>query len=255
MPRHAEAIYAVGGKVIDVINTAYGKEVWPQVIKNTEADCIVILTPNDLHFPIAMAAADAGKIVLSEKPLALKSEHVRELAKRKDIFTVLQLHHHPLVKKLKEEVSPDKQYKIEMDISVHRDQHYYESWKGQLTRSGGVLVNLGIHYFDVLIHIFGQPEKAALTSLDDKTGTGVIEGKNYVCNFKVSTDEGRATQRRVFKINNIDYNFSSKDNLAYENLHVDVYRALLKKQGITPQMVLPATELIEKLYKSKGVSI
>jgi UDP-N-acetyl-2-amino-2-deoxyglucuronate dehydrogenase len=255
MPRHAEAIYALGGKIRSVINTSHGEEAWREAIKKTDAEYTIILGPNDLHYPIAMAAADAGKIVLSEKPLAIKSEHVRELAKRPNIFTVLQLHHHPFVKQLKQEVSPDKQYKIEMDISVHRDKHYYESWKGELARSGGVLMNLGVHYFDVLIHLFGKPNKAILTSLDDKTGVGIIEGKNYLCNFKVSTGEERHAQRRVFKINDVDYNFSSKDNLSYENLHTNVYQDLVHGQGATPAMALPSIELIEELYKTKGVFV
>ena len=255
MPRHAEAIYALGGKIRSIINTSHGEEAWREAIKKTDAEYVVILGPNDLHYPIAMAAADAGKVVLSEKPLSIKSEHVRELAKRPNIFTVLQLHHHPLVKQLEKEISPNKQYKIEMDISVHRDEHYYKSWKGELTRSGGVLVNLGIHYFDILVHLFGKPERAVLTYLDDKTGIGTLEGKNYFCNFKVSTGAERNNQRRVFKINNVDYNFSSKDNLSYENLHTDVYRDLIRGLGATPAMVLPSVELIEELYRTKGVYV
>jgi len=249
LPAHIEAIRHVGGKIIDVVNTAKGENVWRDMIKTTKADCIVILTPNDLHFPMAMAAAEAGKTVLCEKPLTLKSEEAKILAeKSKNIFTVLQLRHHPLVKKLKREIKPGETYEILMDISVYRDPEYYQSWKGKTERSGGVLINLGIHYFDLLLHLFGEPEKISLSAINEKTGEGTLEGKNYRCSFKISTDAKRDEQRRVFKINGVSYNFSSKDNLSYENLHKFVYEDLLKGQGNSPQDTVPSLSLIENLY-------
>lgn len=228
MPRHAEAIYTLGGKIIDVVNTGNGRwqDAWRLMVKNTSADYIVILTPNDLHAEMARAAVEAGKIVLCEKPLATKSEDAKSLI-GKPVYTVLQLHYHPLVKKLKSEITSKKNYDVELDISVYRDAKYYKSWKGMTYRSGGVLFNLGIHYFDLLMHLFGEPEKVSLTEINDKTGVGTIKGKNYNCRFKISTDEKRENQRRVFKINGVDYNFSSQDNLSHENLHRFVYQDLV----------------------------
>jgi len=249
MPRHAEAIYYTKGKIIDIVNTAHGQNTWKKVVKNPKTDCIVILTPNDLHFEMAKEAAQNKKIVLCEKPLAIKSEHIKILTKFPDIYTVLQLHHHPKVKKLKKEISPEKDYQIKMDISVHRDAYYYKSWKGQRERSGGVLFNLGIHYFDLLRYLFGMPTEIKTTKLNDKTGTGIIKGKNYICNWRVSTNTSRDEQKRIFKINGTNYNFSSKDNLSYENLHRFVYEDLLEGKGITTQEALKSTKLIEGLYQ------
>ena len=104
MPRHAEAIYTLGGKVTDVVNTGRGEHAWKEMIKNTEADYVVIMTPNDLHFPMTQAALEAGKKVLCEKPLTIKSKEAETL-KGKPVFTVLQLHYHPLIEKLKAETS------------------------------------------------------------------------------------------------------------------------------------------------------
>jgi len=250
MPRHAEAIYYTKGKIIDIVNTAHGQNTWKKIIKNPKTDCIVILTPNDLHFKMALKAAQNKKIVLCEKPLCIDSKQAEILSKYKNIFVVLQLRYHPKVKKLKKEIKKDRKYKIEMDISVHRDKWYYKIWKGQTKRSGGVLFNLGIHYFDLLLYLFGQPQEIKTLSLNDETGTGLIKGKNYICNWKVSTDEPKNSQRRVFKINGKNYNFSAKDNLSYENLHRHVYEDLLKNKGITPKQSLKSIKLIEKLYES-----
>jgi predicted dehydrogenase len=43
---------------------------WEQVVRRADIDAVDICTPNYLHEPIAVAAAQAGKIVLCEKPLA-----------------------------------------------------------------------------------------------------------------------------------------------------------------------------------------
>jgi UDP-N-acetyl-2-amino-2-deoxyglucuronate dehydrogenase len=251
-PRHIEAIYYTHGKVIDIINTAHGENEWKKIIKNPKTDCIVVLTPNDLHFKMALAAAKAKKIVLCEKPLTINSKDAEILTKYPNIFTVLQLRYHPLTKELKEKISAEsrknKKYEIEMDISVYRDKNYYKIWKGQFKRSGGVLFNLGIHYFDLLLYLFGQPEKIKTLTLNEKVGTGVIEGKNYTCRWHISTDEKRQNQRRVFKINGIDYNFSSKDNLSHENLHRFIYQDLEKGKGITPKQAIESIKLVEKLY-------
>ena len=249
-PAHAEAIRHIGGKIRHVVNTAHGEDAWRKIIRETDAKYIVVLAPNDLHFPITMAALEAGKTVLCEKPLAINSKDVELLKDRSDVFTVLQLHFHPTIKKLEAEIIKNKNYDIEMDISVYRDPQYYLNWKGQKERSGGLLFNLGSHYFDILLHIFGEPTEVDTFSLDDKTGTGIIKGKNYVCRWRVSTDEKRDNQRRIFRIDGVNYNFSSQDNLSYENLHRFVYKDFIQGKGVLPREALKSIKLIESLCEA-----
>ncbi|KPJ71398.1 hypothetical protein AMJ50_02270 [Parcubacteria bacterium DG_74_3] len=243
--RHVQAIYKTGGKIVDVVDKSHGQDAWKDIVKETEADCIVVLAPNNLHFEMVKFSSDHGKIVLCEKPLAIKSEHARILAERPDIFTVYQLRHHPSTKQLKSEIQKDRDYEIELDISVHRDEDYWKSWKGSTERTGGILFNIGIHYFDLLLYLFGKPTKILTHSLTEKAGKGIIEGENYVCRWQMSVEEPRESQRRVFKINGASFDFSSK-----ENLHIFVYQDLLRKKGATPKEAIPAIELIEKIYAS-----
>lgn len=254
-PTHVAAIRDVGGEIIDVVNDARGPDVWREMVKSTSAGCIVILTPNDLHFQMAEAAAAEGKIVLCEKPLCIKSEDVKTLAGKPNIFTVLQLRCHPLVQKLKEKIPEHKKHEVDIDISVYRDQKYYASWKGQKERSGGILFNLGIHYFDLLVYLFGEAVKVSTSFLDEKTGTGTIEGINFACRWRISTGETKENQRRIFKINGISYNFSSRNNLAYENLHGYVYHDLLFSRGVTPKEEFHSIQLVEKLYQGAGFEL
>jgi predicted dehydrogenase len=247
---HLQAIRQTGGEIVDVCDITHGRgEEWKKLVQNPEADCVVVLTPNHLHYPIAVAASDAGKTVLSEKPMAIKSEHVRDLMKRQNIFVVQQLRYHPEYQRLKKEISPDKHYDIKMNISVYRDQHYFDGWKGDFGKSGGPLFVLGSHYFEALLNLFGPALKTSTMLFDGKTGEGMIMGANYDCSWRVSVG-ARIDEpwRREFIINGEAVNFSKKENLAEENLHQFVYRDLTQGRGVTPAEVLPTIELIEKLY-------
>lgn len=248
LPSHVSAIRDIGGEIVDVVNDARHPDAWKEMIATTDAECIVILAPNDLHFPMAVAALDRGKKVLCEKPLALNADQVRKLANYEGIFVVHQLRHHPLFEELKEDTRKHKgPHRVELDISVYRDPHYFSCWKGQNERSGGPLLNLGVHYFDAFLHIFGAPEHTETFFLDEKTGEGVMKGENYECSWRISVGEQRNNQRRVFCVNGKDYNFSSKDNLSFENLHLPVYRNLLEGKGVSPRDVYSVHLLIDKL--------
>ncbi len=249
MPRHATAINGIGGKIVDIVNTAHGQDSWKKAIEDPRVDCVVILTPNDLHFSIAQAAVNLGKIVLCEKPLTITSQEA-ELLPQKNIFCVLQLRYHPLLQTIRENIAKKIFHEIVMDISAYRGPSYFSCWKGKKERSGGVLFNLGSHYFDLLLYLFGETQKVETTYLDDKTGEGIIQGSSYQCKWRVSVDTPRDKQRRIFRIDGIDYNFSSQDNLSYEDLHRYVYEDLLKDKGVTPADTLPSTKLIEQLYTS-----
>jgi UDP-N-acetyl-2-amino-2-deoxyglucuronate dehydrogenase len=104
---------------------------------------------------------------------------------------------------------------------------------------------LGVHYFDLLLHLFGEPTEISTQKLTDKTGEGVIKGENYSCNWRISAEASKDSQSRLFKINGVNYDFSAK-----ENLHFYVYKDLLEGKGILPKESLKSIELIEKIYES-----
>lgn len=245
--QHSEAVSAIGGEIVDVADGSQGPEAWKKMVEKTQADCIVILAPNFLHFEMAKFSAEKNKIVLCEKPLALKSEEIRQLMNYPDIYTVYQLRYHPLAEKLKLETKPDGKYEIEMNVSVHRDKEYWESWKGIEDKSGGILFNLGVHYFDLLIYLFGEPITVVTEISSERIARGQINGENYSCKWQISVQASKDEQKRVFKINGIDYDFSSKSNL-----HTFVYEDILCGNGIKPEESLLPIELIEKIKSCKN---
>lgn len=244
-PKHIEAIKETGGDVVESFGLEKGENYWKEAIKKTEADCIVILTPNNLHFEMAKFAAEKNKIVLCEKPLTIKSEEAEELSKYSDIFTVLQLRYHHLTEKIKkEQLRKNIKHQIKMNIFFKRDDgNYIKGWKNQKEKSGGFLFNLGIHYFDILLYLFGEPKRIKVKKIYEKNGykpeaeaLGKIEGENYSCDWQIfinrKDNQGQIIKKREFIINGKSYNFSSKDNLAEENLHKFVYQDLLKKKEL-----------------------
>ncbi|MFA5386580.1 MAG: Gfo/Idh/MocA family oxidoreductase [Candidatus Paceibacterota bacterium] len=241
---HSEAIAKIGGEIVDIADGSNGPDAWKEMVGKTNADCIVVLAPNHLHFEMAKFSAENGKMVLCEKPLTLKLEEAKVLAGYPNIFTVYQLRYHPSAREIKAGKG-DKYYQIEMDVSVHRDEDYWESWKGKADRSGGILFNLGVHYFDLLLYLFGKPTEILTQKLTDKTGEGAIKGENYSCNWRISAEAPKDNQGRLFKVNGINYDFSAK-----ENLHFYVYKDLLEGKGIFPEESLKPIELIEKIYES-----
>jgi UDP-N-acetyl-2-amino-2-deoxyglucuronate dehydrogenase len=252
MPRHADAIHSVGGKILEIVNTAHYGHEWERKLIQSRAHYVSILTPNHLHAEIAARAIFENKTVLSEKPLGISSQEIARLIdeekKGARIFTVLQLRHHPLVKKLKQQIDLAREYEVTLDISVYRDAAYYSGWKGNAAQSGGILFNLGSHYFDLITYLFGMPEKVTSVEGDEKTMQGILEGKNFHCDWRISTDAPRDDQKRIFRLNGHNCNFSSKDNLSYENLHYYVYKDLIEGKGALPSEVLPSTFLIESIY-------
>lgn len=246
---HEAAIAKIGGEIIDIVDESNGPDAWKEMVKKTKADCIVILAPNYLHFEMARYSAEHGKTVLCEKPLAIKSEEAKALMKYPNVFTVCQLRYHPSAQKLKNEMKENANYKIELNVSAHRDEDYWRSWKGMQDKSGGILFNLGIHYFDLLLYLFGKANKTSTQLLTDKKGEGKILGENYSCNWRITTEAPKENQCRIFKINGVNYDFTSK-----ENLHFFVYQDLLLGKGVTPEESMPSIELIEKIVDEAKTS-
>lgn len=257
--KHKEAIKSIGGEIVDVVDIDQGENRWQEAIKKTNADCIVVLTPNDLHFPISKLASENNKIVLCEKPLTISSKDAGELGKYKNIFVVLQLRHHPLISQIREEIKNRSDNKIKINIYFKRDNYYAKSWKGDKKRSGGFLFNIGIHYFDLLIHLFGEPKSVLVEKIDEKVvngltkaeAKGIINGDNYSCEWSMyinKEENGRIICKREFIINGKSYNFSSSNNLAEENLHYFVYKDLLNKNGVIPKDAVKSIMLLERIY-------
>lgn len=222
--KHVEAIRSIGGEITDVMNENAILD-YEEFILKTKAEYIVILTPNHLHFDMAIFAAENGKTVLCEKPLAINSDDMATLSKYDNIFTVLQLRHHPLLREMRRRIIEEND--INLDIAVYRDRTYKLGWKGNDVLSGGIKFNLGIHYFDLAYYLAGD-KKLNLT-------------------WNLSVDEVKKKSRRIITINGHEFNLSCKENLSEENLHNIVYADLVTGRGVKAKDLIELTKKIEEL--------
>jgi UDP-N-acetyl-2-amino-2-deoxyglucuronate dehydrogenase len=132
--------------------------------KGIKVDYTSICSPNYLHDSHIRFGLRNGSDVICEKPIVLNPWNVETLKQLeqetgKNIYNILQLRLHPCVIELKKKVEngdPNKMYEVDLTYITSRGHWYYTSWKGDVTKSGGVATNIGVHFFDMLTWIFGD---------------------------------------------------------------------------------------------------
>lgn len=259
-PRHFDAIEHVGGKVLITCDLDKGKAkegiphytqfefmaadpAWDKV------DTVVICTPNDTHLKIAEWAIKKGRKVICEKPLAIESKELVRFAGVRDIFCVLQLRHHKVMEELKK-ISVEE---MELHVAVKRDKSYWEGWKGKEERSGGILFNIGVHYFDALLELLG--DNCHEVTKEIRTRKKIAGSMRFFnvpkpVRFSVSVDHDDDVQDRYLLVNGTKYRFSDKDNLSQEDLHRKVYEEFMEGRGVRPGDLIPLTRFVEKLKRN-----
>ena len=249
--KHVEGIKHIGDRILQVCDEDLQKDTiggifamnWRTMIESPyfmDIDCVAICTPNYLHYEMCDMFSDMGKRVLCEKPLVLDSSH-----KLPDsVFTVLQLRHHPEVKKLKKKLPEGN---VKLYVKVKRDKDYFNGWKFNNKLSGGILFNLGIHYFDLLIYLFGDEYKVLGHTTTDKIANGLLDFKGRQIEYEIELQSTDNRQDRYLQIGDKRISFSKQDNLSFENLHNKVYEDFKKGKGITFDEAVKSIKLVEKL--------
>jgi UDP-N-acetyl-2-amino-2-deoxyglucuronate dehydrogenase len=146
-------------------------------------EVLVVCTPNGLHALHSIAASNAGKHVLCEKPMAIHATDCAAMitAAEKNnrmLFVVKQNRFNPPVVAVKQALEKNalgKIYSVQLNCFWNRDEAYYHnSWKGTQSLDGGTLFTQFSHFIDLLYWMFGDVKKVvALT--DNFAHRGVIE--------------------------------------------------------------------------------
>jgi UDP-N-acetyl-2-amino-2-deoxyglucuronate dehydrogenase len=217
---------------------------WERMMNDSifrEVDYVSICTPNYLHFPMAVAARERGKKVICEKPLVIRSEHIHHLDDK--VYSVLQLRYSPILNTIRNNLSDSNM--VEMNISVHRGDWYFDSWKNDDEKSGGLCMNIGIHYFDLLTSLFGHLSvKDVFVGMPGKEIGGVFHTEDNFITWKLSLLAKKDNQCRSITVNNIKYDLSRR----FDNLHTKVYEdVVFNDNGVTPNMVYKSLRLVEMI--------
>jgi UDP-N-acetyl-2-amino-2-deoxyglucuronate dehydrogenase len=244
-PRHKKAIEDVGGKLLLTcdIDPSKGADFtdWVEMFHSPrfkEVDVVVICTPNYLHAVIAREATLRNKRVICEKPLSISGTEGLY-----GVNTVLQLRYHPKLQGL----TPKN---VSVTAKMFRDESYWKGWKGDVNKSGGILYNLGVHYIDLLIFLLGYPVSIIESSYTPKLAKGKIQFHRGIGEYHIEILDDREGQMRKIIADGEEIGLSDKDNLSYEDLHLEVYKHFLAGQGITYGEERKSIELVSKLMAS-----
>jgi UDP-N-acetyl-2-amino-2-deoxyglucuronate dehydrogenase len=141
---------------------------YEKMLKDSKADIITIATPSGLHAEQGIAAANAGKHVVMEKPMAISLTGADALVHACDkagvqLFVVKQNRLNPPVQLLKSAVDRNRFGRIYMaSCTVHwaRPQEYYDQapWRGTWEFDGGAFMNQASHYVDLIQWLMGPVE-------------------------------------------------------------------------------------------------
>jgi UDP-N-acetyl-2-amino-2-deoxyglucuronate dehydrogenase len=194
--------------------------------------------------------------VICEKPLVINPWNLDALQELEAetchrINTVLQLRLHPALLKLRQSLQNEprgKQHDVMMTYITARGNWYHVSWKGQTEKSGGVATNIGIHFFDLLLWLFGPVGDTRLYYADSKRMSGMMDLERARVRWYLSVDAkdlpfavepGGKTTYRSITVDGQEIEFSE----GFADLHTLIYQEVLAGRGFGIADARPSVEL------------
>jgi len=212
--------------------------------QGTPVHYVSICSPNYLHDSHIRFALRNGANAICEKPLVLNPWNIDALMDYenetgKKIFNILQLRHHQAILELREKIKngpKDTMYDIDLSYVTSRGNWYHYSWKGDIEKSGGIATNIGVHFFDMLIWIFGEVKENIVQVLKRDKAAGYLELEHARVRWFLSIDYrdipdkvksgGQRTYRSI-SVNGEELEFSG----GFTDLHTVSYREILAGRG------------------------
>jgi len=235
---------------------------------NNKLDYVSICSPNYLHDAHVRFALRSGANVICEKPLVINPwnlEGLSEIEKEtgRKVNIIMQLRLHPSIVELKKKVSKmgkDKIFNIDLTYITPRGHWYSTSWKGDPEKSGGIIYNIGIHFFDILLWIFGKEKSNIVHLYEDKRAAGFLELDRANIRWFLSLemdDLELVTKQRIFKsyrsikIDGEEIEFSKN----FTELHTKSYQNILEGKGFGITDVRSSIEVASNIHFSNPVGL
>jgi len=230
---------------------------------DSKIEYVSICSPNYLHDAHIRLAMRNQANVVCEKPLVLNPWNLDALAEIQretgmKINNILQLRLHDSIIKLKKEVEARKDEFFDVDLTyiTSRGNWYYRSWKGDVSKSGGIATNIGIHFFDMLTWIFGNVEQSVVHRHNVNSAAGYFRLKNANVRWFLSIDEndlpsevkGQKRTYRSIRVNGSEFEFSE----GFTELHTESYKHILSGDGFGLE---DARRSIEMVYNIRNAAI
>ena len=234
--------------------------------KNTFLDYVSICSPNYLHDAHIRFALRSGADAICEKPLVLNPWNIDKLKKveentGKKVYNILQLRVHPSIIALREKVAKaDKNTKFDVDLTylTSRGHWYQTSWKGDVSKSGGIATNIGVHFYDMLSWIFGNVQENVVHVHEKDRAAVYLEFENARVRWFLSInseylpkevkEKGQTTFRSI-TINGEELEFSG----GFTDLHTMVYKDILNGKGYGLEAARTAIEIVHDIRNTQPI--
>jgi UDP-N-acetyl-2-amino-2-deoxyglucuronate dehydrogenase len=230
-------------------------------------DYLSVCSPNYLHDSHIRFGLKNGSNVICEKPLVLNPwtlESLQEIEGESEgnVYSILQLRHHPVIQALKNDVAAatNKKREVELTYITSRGNWYYSSWKGDSSKSGGVATNIGIHFYDMLIWLFGDVQENIVHRNTHDRASGYLELAGARVRWFLSINEdtlptqvreqGKRTYRSIL-IDGKELEFSE----GFTDLHTISYREILAGRGFGIADSLPSIACAYSIRTAKPVAL
>jgi UDP-N-acetyl-2-amino-2-deoxyglucuronate dehydrogenase len=232
--------------------------------QGNKIDYVSICTPNYLHDSHIRFALRHQADAICEKPLVLNPWNVDALEEieretGRKVNTILQLRHHQSIIDLKNKIAngdPNKIYDIDLSYITSRGSWYQISWKGDNSKSGGVATNIGIHFFDMLLWIFGGVKDNQVIRQNEHTAEGYLTLERARVKWMLSIDaltlpkSAQEKNQRTFRsirLEGQEIEFSE----GFTDLHTKSYQEILKGNGFGLADARPSIELVHAIRNAK----
>jgi UDP-N-acetyl-2-amino-2-deoxyglucuronate dehydrogenase len=229
---------------------------------------VSICSPNYLHDAHIRFALRIGAHAICEKPLVLNPWNLDALAEieaesQTKIYNILQLRVHPAITELKTKIENQNRVaknNIDLTYITSRGRWYFTSWKGNVSKSGGVATNIGIHFFDMLLWIFGRLDYQELHYVDEKKMAGFMSLEKANVRWMLSVDkhdlppiakEKKMPTYRSITVDDEEIEFSG----GFTDLHTLVYEDILSGGGYGVEHARPSIKLVSELRNLKVAGI
>lgn len=233
-----------------------------------ELDYISICTPNYLHDSHIRMALRRGADAICEKPLVLNPWNFDALAKMEKetgqkVYNILQLRVHQSIIDLKAKIEAapkGKVFDVDLTYLTSRGNWYYTSWKGDVSKSGGIATNIGVHFYDMLSWVFGDVKNNIVHIHSHDRAAGYLEFERarvrwfLSINYDILPEEIKKKGQRTYRsitIEGEELEFSG----GFTDLHTKVYKDVINGMGYGLNDARQAIEIVHDIRNSEPIGL
>jgi UDP-N-acetyl-2-amino-2-deoxyglucuronate dehydrogenase len=227
-----------------------------------------VCSPNYLHDAHIRLALRVGAHVICEKPLVINPWNLDALQELEQetgcrVNTVLQLRLHPELVALRDRLASEQAkdlHDVCLTYITARGRWYDVSWKGSDERSGGLVTNIGIHFFDLLIWLFGGVVGCEVHLRQARRIAGYLELERARVRWFLSAEAadlpfapepGVKTTFRSITVDGREIEFSE----GFTDLHTRVYQEVLEGRGFGIDQSRPSIELTHRIREAPAATV